>query len=171
MRPANIAPVLMRCQIRQSSINGCGEQTGLGADPGLRFARANVVTRLSQLARPRQETPRKGLPPRWCRPPSQSAKRAGGEGGRRKAPQGDEPSYAALSQYPALNGLLMRNARGDTSTSLSVGIYSSGSAAISIRWTLGTPLTLVRPFCLAVGCRTGYKRIRNTGREFCRSLQ
>ena len=32
--------------------------------------------------------------------------------------------YAAVSQYPALNGLLMRSARGETSTSLSVGIFS-----------------------------------------------
>ncbi len=31
---------------------------------------------------------------------------------------------AALSQYPALKGLLMRSASGDTSTSLSVGIFS-----------------------------------------------
>ncbi len=34
------------------------------------------------------------------------------------------PSYAAASQYPALKGLLIRNASGETSTSLSVGIFS-----------------------------------------------
>jgi len=33
-------------------------------------------------------------------------------------------SYAAASQYPALKGLLMRSASGDTSTNLSVGIFS-----------------------------------------------
>ena len=33
-------------------------------------------------------------------------------------------SQAALSQYPALKGLLMRSARGEMSTSLSVGIFS-----------------------------------------------
>jgi hypothetical protein len=35
---------------------------------------------------------------------------------------------AAANQYPALNGLLMRSASGDTSSSLSVGIGSSPSA-------------------------------------------
>jgi len=39
------------------------------------------------------------------------------------------PNQAAASQYPALNGLLMRSARGDTSTSLSVGIFSPLSVA------------------------------------------
>jgi len=31
---------------------------------------------------------------------------------------------AAASQYPALKGLLMRNASGETSNNLSVGIFS-----------------------------------------------
>ncbi len=39
---------------------------------------------------------------------------------------------AAASQYPELKGLLMRSARGDTSTNLSVGIFSSAAAAISM---------------------------------------
>ena len=34
---------------------------------------------------------------------------------------------AAASQYPELNGLLMRSANGDTSSSLSVGMASSPS--------------------------------------------
>jgi len=39
---------------------------------------------------------------------------------------------AAASQYPALKGLLMRNASGETSTSLSVGIFSpSGSVPVA----------------------------------------
>ena len=37
--------------------------------------------------------------------------------------------YAAASQYPALKGLLMRSARGETSTNLSVGIFSPLSVA------------------------------------------
>jgi hypothetical protein len=40
--------------------------------------------------------------------------------------------YAAASQYPALKGLLMRSASGDTSTSLSVGIFSPLSVVRSI---------------------------------------
>ncbi|WP_177224858.1 hypothetical protein [Variovorax sp. 770b2] len=39
--------------------------------------------------------------------------------------------YAAASQYPALKGLLMRNARGDTSTSLSVGIFSPAGSVLA----------------------------------------
>jgi hypothetical protein len=39
---------------------------------------------------------------------------------------------AAASQYPALNGLLMRNASGETSTSLFVGILSPEAASTSI---------------------------------------
>jgi hypothetical protein len=38
--------------------------------------------------------------------------------------------YAAANQYPALKGLLMRSARGDTSTSLSVGIFSPVSVTV-----------------------------------------
>ena len=41
-------------------------------------------------------------------------------------------NQAAASQYPALNGLLMRNAKGDTSTSLSVGIFSPVSVNTSM---------------------------------------
>jgi hypothetical protein len=37
---------------------------------------------------------------------------------------GRQAAQAALSQYPALKGLLMRSASGETSTSLSVGIFS-----------------------------------------------
>jgi len=37
--------------------------------------------------------------------------------------------YAAASQYPALKGLDMRSASGETSTSLSVGIFSPVSVA------------------------------------------
>lgn len=51
-------------------------------------------------------------------------------GGRRAAPQG-VAYQATLSQYPALNGLLMRNASGETSTSLSVGIFSPASMGAS----------------------------------------
>ena len=42
-------------------------------------------------------------------------------GGQRPAQDADQ---AAANQYPALNGLLMRSANGDTSNSLSVGIFS-----------------------------------------------
>ena len=35
--------------------------------------------------------------------------------------------YAAANQYPALNGLLIRSAKGETSTNLSVGIFSPSS--------------------------------------------
>ncbi|MFY3382568.1 hypothetical protein, partial [Paracidovorax sp. MALMAid1276] len=55
------------------------------------------------------------------------------EGGSGEAAQGDAPlTHAAESQYPALKGLLMRSAMGDTSTSLSVGIFSPDSALISM---------------------------------------
>jgi hypothetical protein len=39
---------------------------------------------------------------------------------------------AAASQYPELNGLLIRSANGDTSNNLSVGIFSPDSVAISM---------------------------------------
>ncbi len=58
----------------------------------------------------------------WLRPPV--------GGGAQSALRG--ASYAALNQYPALNGLLMRSARGDTSTSLSVGIFSPASVVNSM---------------------------------------
>ena len=48
-------------------------------------------------------------------------------------------SQAALSQYPALNGLLMRNANGDTSTNLSVGIFSPFSLVRSMPLTASIP--------------------------------
>lgn len=38
---------------------------------------------------------------------------------------------AAVSQYPALKGLLMRSAMGDTSRILSVGIFSPSSVSNS----------------------------------------
>ncbi len=38
--------------------------------------------------------------------------------------RGTEKGQAAASQYAALNGLLMRNASGETSNNLSVGIFS-----------------------------------------------
>ena len=52
---------------------------------------------------------------------------------------------AALSQYPELKGLLMRSAKGDTSTSLSVGIFSPLSLT-SMLATQGpaAPTVLVR---------------------------
>ena len=40
------------------------------------------------------------------------------------------PRQAALNQYPALNGLLMRSASGEMSTSLSVGIFSLPSTSM-----------------------------------------
>ena len=42
-------------------------------------------------------------------------------------PARNDSDYAAASQYPALKGLLMRSAMGDTSSSLSVGIFSAPS--------------------------------------------
>jgi len=46
---------------------------------------------------------------------------------------------AAASQYPALKGLLMRSASGDTSTNLSVGIFSAvGSTGAMSMPTTGT---------------------------------
>ena len=109
---------------------------------------------------------KQGPPRRAGVVPLPRARSAQREGGRRKAPQGDEPSYAALSQYPALNGLLMRNARGDTSTSLSVGIFSSGSAAISIRWTLGASLASFARSAWLLDAERATEKNRNTGREF-----
>ena len=48
-------------------------------------------------------------------------------------------NYAAASQYPALNGLLMRSANGDTSTNLSVGIFSPDSVVRSMPETAFDP--------------------------------
>ena len=105
-------------------------------------------------------------PPRPCRPPSRitSAMREKGEGAKRL--RGRCRVQAALSQYPALNGLLIRNARGDTSTSLSVGIFSSGSAAISIRWTLGASLASFARSAWLLDAERATEKNRNTGREF-----
>ena len=154
----------MRCQIRQSSINGC-ERTRLGADPGLQsLAPMSSLTFATGAAKARDTA--QGPPRRAGVVPLPRARSAQREGGRRKAPQGDEPSYAALSQYPALNGLLMRNARGDTSTSLSVGIFSSGSAAISIRWTLGASLASFARSAWLLDAERATEKNRNTGREF-----
>ena len=47
--------------------------------------------------------------------------------------------YAAASQYPALNGLDMRSASGDTSTSLSVGIFSPDSVVATGAATASVP--------------------------------
>ncbi len=46
------------------------------------------------------------------------------------------PAQAAANQYPALNGLLMRSAKGDTSNSLSVGIFSPESVVRSMPGTV-----------------------------------
>jgi len=48
-------------------------------------------------------------------------------------------NQAADSQYPELNGLLMRSAMGEMSRSLSVGIFSPNSVVNSI------PVTLLAP--------------------------
>jgi uncharacterized protein YfaQ (DUF2300 family) len=50
---------------------------------------------------------------------------------------------AAANQYPALKGLLMRNASGDTSTNLSVGILSPLSVVNSMPDTASTVLASV----------------------------
>ncbi len=120
----------------------------------------------SQLARPRRETPRKGRPAALVSSPfpEREARREKGEGAKRL--RGMYRVQAALSQYPALNGLLMRNARGDTSTSLSVGIFSSGSAAISIRWTLGASLASFARSAWLLDAERATEKNRNTGREF-----
>jgi len=51
------------------------------------------------------------------------------------------PAQAAANQYPALKGLLIRNARGDTSTNLSVGIFS----AVGSTGAISMPATDVLP--------------------------
>ena len=50
----------------------------------------------------------------------------------------------------------MRSARGETSTSLSVGIFSPVSVVDATLCSRVGALSLVRPFCLAGVCRTGY---------------
>jgi hypothetical protein len=48
-------------------------------------------------------------------------------------PTVNRSNQAAANQYPALKGLLMRSASGETSTNLSVGIFSAlGSASMAI---------------------------------------
>ena len=58
-------------------------------------------------------------------------------------------AYAADSQYPALNGLLMRNASGDTSSSLSVGIFSPSTrvSAVTLSWGLASLARSAWPAC------------------------
>ena len=63
-----------------------------------------------------------------------------------RAPQADR-SQAAANQYPALNGLLMRSANGETSTNLSVGIFSA----------LGSTSTAI-PESTAVPCEASFAR-------------
>jgi hypothetical protein len=46
---------------------------------------------------------------------------------------------AAASQYPALKGLLIRSARGETSTNLSVGIFSPFSVVSAMPVTASVP--------------------------------
>ena len=85
-----------------------------------------------------------------------------------EAAQGDEPpSYAALSQYPELKGLLMRSAMGDTSTSLSVGIFSPVSVLI---WIPSTPWVSVASFARSawlVDAERATEKNRNTGTGSC----
>ncbi len=49
------------------------------------------------------------------------------------------PLQAAASQYPALKGLLMRSAKGETSTNLSVGIFSPVSVVAATFATASVP--------------------------------
>jgi len=44
---------------------------------------------------------------------------------KRAAPRWPTAAYAAANQYPALNGLLMRKAKGDTSIKKSPGSFSA----------------------------------------------
>ena len=48
-------------------------------------------------------------------------------------------AQAAASQYPALKGLLMRSASGDTSSNLSVGMRSSPSATAAVASAARSP--------------------------------
>ena len=49
-------------------------------------------------------------------------------------------NQAAVNQYPALNGLLMRKAKGEMSTNLSVGIFSPPSVnSMPLGLVLATP--------------------------------
>ena len=75
-------------------------------------------------------------------------------------------SFTALSQYCALNGLLMRKASGVTSTILSVGIFSSGSKASSASCASATTACFARSAWPACAERATEKN-RSTGTEFC----
>jgi hypothetical protein len=64
--------------------------------------------------------------------------------GRPKRHEGrGEYGYAAASQYPELNGLLIRSASGDTSINLSVGIFSLVGSPDGT----SMPETAEEPFC------------------------
>ena len=77
-------------------------------------------------------------------------------------------TQAAVSQYPELNGLLMRSARGEMSTSLSVGIFSAQSPPMSIPCTAAgfAWASLARSAWPVVAERATEKN-RNTGTVSC----
>ncbi len=88
-------------------------------------------------------------------------------GKRRKPLRGMYRIQAALSQYPALKGLLMRSAMGDTSTSLSVGIFSEGSPLISMPSTAWVSLASFARSAWLVDAERATEKNRNTGRGSC----
>ena len=101
---------------------------------------------------------------RWCRPPSRRSR----EKGEAAYPlRGMYRIQVALSQYPALNGLLMRSAMGDTSTSLSVGIFSAGSPLISMPSTAWVSLASFARSAWLVDAERATEKNRNTGRGSC----
>lgn len=85
----------------------------------------------------------------------------------RSASGGKYQIQAALSQYPALKGLLMRSAMGDTSTSLSVGIFSAGSPLISMPSTAWVSLASFARSAWLVDAERATEKNRNTGRGSC----
>ena len=88
--------------------------------------------------------------------------------GKRREPLGGMYRIqVALSQYPALNGLLMRSAMGDTSTSLSVGIFSAGSPLISMPSTAWVSLASFARSAWLVDAERATEKNRNTGTVFC----
>ena len=88
--------------------------------------------------------------------------------GKRREPLGGMYRIqVALSQYPALKGLLMRSAMGDTSTSLSVGIFSAGSPLISMPSTAWVSLASFARSAWLVDAERATEKNRNTGRGSC----
>ena len=118
----------------------------------------------------------RAAPQRGHRPPSQRSRekglRAAASRGQHRAVQllsrAMNRIQAAESQYPALKGLLMRSAMGDTSTSLSVGIFSAGSPLISMPFTawVSSLASFARSAWL-VDAERATEKNRNTGRGSC----